>query len=38
MVKYETPDMEVIYFVTEDIVTTSGGPGEEEVPFPIGQK
>lgn len=37
MVKYETPDMEVIYFVTEDIVTTSGGgPGEEEVPFPIG--
>ncbi len=28
MVKYETPDMEVVYFGTEDIITTSPGNGD----------
>lgn len=29
VLKYETPDMEVIYFKTEDILTESTGEGEE---------
>lgn len=26
--KYETPELEVVYFDTEDVITTSGGFGE----------
>ena len=29
MVNYETPDMEVIYFGTEDIITSSPGDGDD---------
>ena len=33
---YTTPEMEIVYFDTEDIITTSGR-GENELPFiPIG--
>jgi hypothetical protein len=32
MNKYETPDMDVIYFHTEDILTSSpSGPGQGEI-------
>ncbi len=30
--KYETPAMEIVAFVTEDVITTSGGQGGEPVP------
>lgn len=34
MERYETPEMEIAYFQTEDIITTSGpGGGEEPDPF-----
>ena len=26
---YETPEMEIVEFETEDVITTSGGPIEE---------
>jgi hypothetical protein len=29
LLKYETPDMKVIYFEAEDILTTSTGEGED---------
>lgn len=30
--KYETPDMELIYFESEDIITDSVGSGDVEIP------
>ncbi len=32
MIKYETPEQEVIYFETEDIVTISNGEDDGELP------
>lgn len=32
--RYETPEMEIVEFETEDIITTSGEPETPFVPFP----
>lgn len=31
--RYEVPEMEIVEFETEDIITTSGEPGDTFVPF-----
>ncbi len=31
--RYETPEMEIVEFETEDIITTSGAPETPFVPF-----
>lgn len=31
--RYEVPEMEIVEFETEDIITTSGGPEPGEVPM-----
>ena len=31
--RYETPEMEIVEFETEDIITTSGDPETTFVPF-----
>lgn len=28
--RYTAPEMEIIQFETEDVITTSGGPGDSE--------
>ena len=30
--RYETPEMEIVEFETEDIITTSGGQGPNDLP------
>ena len=30
---YETPEMEIVEFETEDVITTSGGDGAIDTPY-----
>jgi len=33
MKKFETPDIEVLKFTVEDVITVSGGPNDENAGF-----